>query len=185
MKSTLKNIVAASIAAIALNANADVLTFDGSTTPEITLGGSMLWNGIGGGHLYMENYDNTDTITFNQATFIYDFQMNYQPWQDYGLNPAERNGWLVDIKAYDSNNSLLWSQSVDLAYTANDWGNWKTVSVNTANVSLLSFGPTGGTNGYWPSIDNMRINAVPEPETYAMLLAGLGLIAGIARRRKQ
>lgn len=27
--------------------------------------------------------------------------------------------------------------------------------------------------------------AVPEPETYAMLLAGLGLIGGIARRRKQ
>jgi hypothetical protein len=27
--------------------------------------------------------------------------------------------------------------------------------------------------------------AVPEPETYAMLLAGLGLIAGMARRRKR
>lgn len=27
--------------------------------------------------------------------------------------------------------------------------------------------------------------AVPEPETYAMLLAGLGLMGGIARRRKQ
>jgi hypothetical protein len=28
-------------------------------------------------------------------------------------------------------------------------------------------------------------SAVPEPETYAMLLAGLGLMGGIARRRKQ
>lgn len=27
--------------------------------------------------------------------------------------------------------------------------------------------------------------AVPEPETYAMLLAGLGLVAGIARRRRK
>lgn len=29
------------------------------------------------------------------------------------------------------------------------------------------------------------ITAVPEPETYAMMLAGLGLLGGIARRRKQ
>lgn len=30
-----------------------------------------------------------------------------------------------------------------------------------------------------------RVAAVPEPETYAMMLAGLGLMGGIARRRKQ
>jgi hypothetical protein len=28
------------------------------------------------------------------------------------------------------------------------------------------------------------INAVPEPETYAMMLAGLGVMGFIARRRK-
>ena len=30
---------------------------------------------------------------------------------------------------------------------------------------------------------NVAVQAVPEPETYAMLLAGLGLMGGIARRR--
>lgn len=34
------------------------------------------------------------------------------------------------------------------------------------------------------AIDNLTVSAVPEPETYAMLLAGLGLIGTIARRRK-
>ncbi len=29
-----------------------------------------------------------------------------------------------------------------------------------------------------------HISAVPEPETYAMLLAGLGLVGTIVRRRK-
>jgi hypothetical protein len=32
---------------------------------------------------------------------------------------------------------------------------------------------------------NMSVTAVPEPETYAMMLAGLGLMGFMARRRKQ
>jgi hypothetical protein len=32
--------------------------------------------------------------------------------------------------------------------------------------------------------DGDVMTAVPEPETYAMLLAGMGLLATIARRRK-
>jgi hypothetical protein len=32
---------------------------------------------------------------------------------------------------------------------------------------------------------NFRVSAIPEPETYAMLLAGLGLLGFVARRRKQ
>lgn len=35
----------------------------------------------------------------------------------------------------------------------------------------------------WVLVDS--VSAVPEPETYAMMLAGLGLIAGVARRRKK
>ena len=34
-------------------------------------------------------------------------------------------------------------------------------------------------------IDNVSVSAIPEPETYAMLLAGLGLVGFAARRRKQ
>jgi hypothetical protein len=35
------------------------------------------------------------------------------------------------------------------------------------------------------SVVNTPVTPVPEPETYAMLLAGLGLMAGMARRQKQ
>lgn len=191
MNNTLKNIIAASIAAVALNANASVLTFDTASTPGVSLGGNMTWNGQGGGHVYMENWDTTDTINFSGSTFVNDFQMNFQPWQGYSRTPSA-NDWLVNVGAYGSDNSLLWSSFLDLSATANDWSQWVTVTVNTANVSYLSFAPTGSFNGpygYWPSIDNLRIDEVaapvPEPETYAMLLAGLGLMGGIARRRKQ
>jgi hypothetical protein len=32
--------------------------------------------------------------------------------------------------------------------------------------------------------DNVTVTAVPEPETYALFMAGLGLMGLIARRRK-
>lgn len=41
-------------------------------------------------------------------------------------------------------------------------------------------------NGPWTFVDEVRFTAapIPEPETYAMLLAGLGLMGAVARRRK-
>jgi hypothetical protein len=34
------------------------------------------------------------------------------------------------------------------------------------------------------SLDNISVTAVPEPETVAMMLAGLGIVAGVASRRR-
>lgn len=43
----------------------------------------------------------------------------------------------------------------------------------------------GQESAYGVALDNISVTAVPEPETYAMLLAGLGLIgAAVHRRRK-
>lgn len=47
-------------------------------------------------------------------------------------------------------------------------------------ISGTTTGTQGGKYGYSTSI-----TPVPEPESYAMFLAGLGLIGAIARRRKQ
>jgi hypothetical protein len=48
----------------------------------------------------------------------------------------------------------------------------------------FSFHNQGGDN-VGAMLDNVSIAAVPEPETYAMLLAGLGMVGFAARRRRQ
>jgi hypothetical protein len=51
----------------------------------------------------------------------------------------------------------------------------------TLSITGVAAAPTN----YWGSISvPTPVASVPEPETYAMLLAGLGVIGAIARRRK-
>jgi len=67
--------------------------------------------------------------------------------------------------------------------SGNDWMNYKgQVALNGATE--LIFSAIGTSNSYGGSLDNVVVTAVPEPETYAMLLAGLGLIGTIVQRRK-
>ena len=52
-------------------------------------------------------------------------------------------------------------------------------------LQALVFSSVGGDGYSGAVLDNVSVTAaVPEPETYAMLLAGLGLVGAIARRRK-
>ena len=48
----------------------------------------------------------------------------------------------------------------------------------------LMFYATGRSDSLGGSLDNVSVTAVPEPESYAMMLAGLALMGTIARRRK-
>jgi hypothetical protein len=58
-----------------------------------------------------------------------------------------------------------------------------TFNFSIANASHNTLGVTGGT--FYFGTGPETITAVPEPETYAMLLAGLGLMGFVARRRTQ
>ena len=64
---------------------------------------------------------------------------------------------------------------------------------DSASIDLAAkFGPTmyagftGGTGGSYAFqyITSASIAPVPEPETYALMLAGLGLLGVVSRRRK-
>ena len=64
------------------------------------------------------------------------------------------------------------------------------ISFTLTGLGFVNFGSlfAGVSNVTWHTdnfsvIDDVTTNAVPEPETYAMMLAGLGLL-GFATRRK-
>lgn len=58
-------------------------------------------------------------------------------------------------------------------------------NLDADGLTTLSFSAGGKQDSYGGSLDNVVVTAVPEPETYALMLAGLGLVGAIARRRNQ
>ena len=56
----------------------------------------------------------------------------------------------------------------------------------TSDLQFPGFFNTEGPAGFFgPNLSTAAAPPVPEPETYAMLMAGLGLLRFVARRRKK
>lgn len=64
------------------------------------------------------------------------------------------------------------------------WTHYTTTFVALSSITTLSFlSNVSGNAG--ATLDNISVTAIPEPETFAMLLAGLGLMGAIVRRRNK
>ncbi|MEH6650254.1 MAG: hypothetical protein V7707_09545 [Motiliproteus sp.] len=185
MKGTTSTALALTLALTANVAGATVLDFADSNNLGVSLGGDMLWNGVGGGHLYNESWDTNDYILFSSATYVNSFEMNAMPWLNFSMG----NIGLINIMGLNDAGQSVWSSTVDLSNYTN-WNNWFTVSVETADISQLTFVAPGSAphfNGFWPSVDNLTINEqvqnIPEPATIAL---GLGLVGvGFSARKKR
>ena len=100
---------------------------------------------------------------------------------DFGAYPGTRLNTNIRVTAIGGGAALFsYSGEVGFGTTAH---NTFSPAVSSNNGLWIDWYDTA----YNVGIDNVsfRIAPVPEPETYAMLLAGLALMSGIARRRKQ
>jgi hypothetical protein len=77
----------------------------------------------------------------------------------------------------------LHGRKVDQASAVSIQQAWNTLTTNFALVDSVVFSFNGTSNTKFV-LDNINVATVPEPETYAMLLGGLGL-TGLATRRRQ
>ena len=58
-----------------------------------------------------------------------------------------------------------------------------TADASTTTLTLMNPSVPAGIGNY-PEVDNVSVVVVPEPETYALMLAGLGALGLVARRRR-
>jgi len=105
---------------------------------------------------------------------------------------------------FGTNESGLFANTpANLTVTATDaGGSFAQVLINPTTTTFLGFVSTSslisltvwvgsqgvGTAGVWPTVNNLTLGtvaAVPEPETVALMLAGLAFTGVVARRRRQ
>lgn len=91
----------------------------------------------------------------------------------YGSNAS-----FVQMLGYDSIGNVV-AQS-GLGAIGNSF---QYLNANFSNIHKLEIRANAASK--WFAVDDIQVSAVPEPETYALLLAGLGLVGGVVRRRKQ
>lgn len=84
---------------------------------------------------------------------------------------------------------VLWGGAVVGSVNNSAGGNWQTVTytvLGNGKNETLTFRALGTSDSYGTSLDRVSLtDAVPEPETYAMMLAGLGMVGMLARRRRK
>ncbi|HEV7817248.1 MAG TPA: FxDxF family PEP-CTERM protein [Janthinobacterium sp.] len=106
--------------------------------------------------------------------------------QQYGYTGANSEQWLVNL---GSNAATTQSTAVyqNANHSSSSWMQESMTFTATSTSEVLSFIAQGTPNGEPPFslLDGVSmVAAVPEPSSWAMLFAGLGVIGFMARRRK-
>lgn len=200
---TLRAISAVAVLAAALPATSFAATttidFEGTNAPCCFISTSPLTNayaglgatfsGVGGtggsilnqsGSFGFNARSGTDFLAFNttvngisgvEAISFSSLQSNVSIWV------ANRFGGDISLTAYDASGAAVANSSVNSSSV------WQQLSVSAAGIASVRLAPQSGSM-YYAADDLSFTGAVPEPEAYAMLAAGLGVLGVALRRRK-
>lgn len=131
------------------------------------------------------NNNNTTNSTMQQVLSTVSGQ-SYTLSFWYSPRPSTAN------RPVDTNNlAVLWNGATLLPTLGgtNNTGshNWQQYSytVTGTGTDTLRFSAFGTQDTYGGSLDNVSVTAVPEPGSLAMMIAGLGMLGTIARRRSR
>lgn len=103
---------------------------------------------------------------------------------DMAANPDDRADPVKLMQVGLSQQPVYEFSSVGHTHSNMGWTTQSFSFVATSTSSTLHFASMQDSAG-GVALDNISVSAVPEPETYALFLAGLGLMGAIARRRAQ
>jgi hypothetical protein len=148
-----------------LNRNAGMYTYDVSST------GGLYGAGGTGGDFWLSNNNSGNAIVFSNFS--------------NGASAFGGNFFASDVLGqYTTGNVILTAVDGGTAtYTLNGAATTDFLGfVSTAPLTSVTLA-TDGTTGIWGTANNVVL-AVPEPATYGMLLAGLGLMGAFSRRRR-
>lgn len=202
-------IAAAALLLVASGARADITAFTSRTafSGALASSGTDTYNDLEPNQWYPSLNRTAGAYSYTasgSAMVLYGAGTADDPWltSNYATASIIFSNFSGNVNAFGGNffGTDIWGSlqpHMSLTLVANDGGILEYTLGDTDTTSFLGFVSTSplvsvtlhndGSNLYWPTANNVTLGVampVPEPGTYAMLLAGLSLVSVAARRRR-